>query len=290
METVVDELVQLLVMFPAPVLAGLAVGAVCSLLGVFVILKRVVFIGMTLSEVAACGIAAGLVLSVNPFVCACALTTLAVAALAYPFESGRIPRDAVLGVVFVLASAVGILLVSKSGFGLAEVKSLLYGDLILASWRDLAVVLAVLAPVAVYLFAFFRPTLCTFLDREMAKSMGLRVVIWEYGFFFALGLAVSAASKITGAILIFCYVVVAPSAALLLSKRLGVVMLLSATVACVSTLAGLYLSFTHDLPTNQVIAAVACVVFAGAACWRLVQSLRVPGNRKSETAPAVRGE
>jgi len=57
--------------------------------------------------------------------------------------------------------------------------------------------------------------LCSFLDRETAKAMGLRVVIWDNGFFFALGLAVSAASKITGAILIFCYVVVAPGAAFL---------------------------------------------------------------------------
>ena len=77
--------------------------------------------------------------------------------------------------------------------------------------------LAAFVPVGVYLLAFLRPTLHTFLDREAARVLGVRVVLWELLYFFALGLAVSAASKVAGALLVFCYLVVAPSTALLLS-------------------------------------------------------------------------
>ncbi|NQT20241.1 MAG: metal ABC transporter permease [Planctomycetes bacterium] len=263
-----EDLCTLARMFPAAIAAGFVISSVCALLGVFVILKRVVFIGITLSEAAACGIAAAMVYNFHPYVGACALTLLAVGVLAYPFETNRLPRDAVLGVIFVLTSGLSILLVAKSGFGLHEVKALLYGDLILTTDRDLTIVLATLLPVAVYLLAFLRPTVYTFLDREAARVLGLRVVLWELLYFFALGLAVSAASKVAGALLVFCYLVVAPSAALLLSRRLGLVMLLAVAAAVLSTGIGMYWSFAHDLPTNQSIAVISCAVFCLAVMVR----------------------
>jgi ABC-type Mn2+/Zn2+ transport system permease subunit len=259
-----DNMLTICEMFPEAVAAGAVIGSVCAMLGVFVILKRVVFIGIALSEVAACGIAAAIMCHIHPFLGAATLTLATVTVLSYPFENNRLPRDAVLGVVFILASAASILIVAKSGFGLQDVKALLYGDLILTSREDLALILAIFIPVGIYVPAFLRPTLYTFLDREAARVLGLRVVLWELLFFFALGLAVSAASKVAGALLVFCYLVVAPATALLLSRRLWLVLVLSATAAAAATMGGLYVSFSRDLPTNQTIAATACIVLAGA--------------------------
>jgi len=244
----------------AVAVAGL-IAAVCSVLGVFVVLKRVVFIGITLSEVAACGVAAAMMCNVHPLIGAGILTMAVVALLAYPYELLRIPRDAVLGVVFVLAASLSILLVAKSGFGLEKVKALLYGNLLFASGRDLIIVSCVTIPVFAYLMLFMRPTLYSFLDREAAKVMGIRVALWELLFFFALGLSVSAASKVAGALLVFCYLVVAPSAALLLSKRLWLVLPFSAAIAVASTFVGMLWSYASDLPTNQTVAVVSCCVF-----------------------------
>jgi ABC-type Mn2+/Zn2+ transport system permease subunit len=259
-----ESMQTILEMFPEAVIAGAVIGAVCAMLGVFVILKRVVFIGIALSEVAACGIAAAIMCHIHPFLGAATLTLATVTVLSYPFESNRLPRDAVLGIIFVLASAASILLVANSGFGLQDVKALLYGDLILTSDTDLTLILEIFIPVGVYLLAFLRPTLYTFLDREAARVLGVRVVLWELLYFFALGLAVSAASKVAGALLVFCYLVVAPSTALLLSRKLWLVLLMSAIAAVASTMGGLYVSFSRDLPTNQTIAATACVVLAAA--------------------------
>jgi len=257
-------------MFPEAVIAGAVIGAVCAMLGVFVILKRVVFIGIALSEVAACGIAAAIMCHIHPFLGAAALTLATVTVLSYPFESNRLPRDAVLGIIFVLASAASILLVANSGFGLQDVKALLYGDLILTSDTDLTLILWIFIPVGVYLLMFLRPTLYTFLDREAARVLGVRVVLWELLYFFALGLAVSAASKVAGALLVFCYLVVAPSTALLLSRKLWLVLLISAGAAVAATMGGLYVSFSRDLPTNQTIAATACVILAAAVAVSVI--------------------
>lgn len=92
--------------------------------------------------------------------------------------------------------------------------------------------------------------------------MGVRVMVWELLFFFSLGVAVSAASKVAGALLVFCYLVVTPSAALLVSKRLWLVLVSAVVVSVVATMFGLVWSFRSDLPTNQAVAAAACGLFA----------------------------
>lgn len=258
----IDSVRSLLTVFPYAIAAGVLIATACSLLGVFMILKRVVFIGIALSEAAALGVAAAIMFHIHPFLGATVVTLATVAILAYPFERQRLPRDAVLGIIFVLASSLSVLLVARSGFGLHEVQSLLYGDLILTDRTDLAIILVTLLPVLVYLLVFIRPSLYTFLDREAARVMGVRVMIWELLFFFSLGVAVSAASKVAGALLVFCYLVVTPSAALLLSKRLWLVMLSAVLVSVAATMIGMVWSFRSDLPTNQAVAAVACGLFA----------------------------
>ena len=95
--------------------------------------------------------------------------------------------------------------------------------------------------------------------------MGVKVVLWELLYFLSLGLTVSAASKVGGALLVFCHLVVAPGAALLLVRWFPLVLPVAAGLAVVSTLAGLIWSFERDLPTNQAIAAVSCILFGLAA-------------------------
>ena len=256
-----EDIKTLVTVFPYAIGAGILIAAVCSMLGVFVILKRVVFIGIALSEAAALGVAAAILLEIHPFLGAAAITLTTVAILAYPLERQRLPREALLGVVFVLAASLSVLLMAHSGFGLHEVQSLLYGDLILASPGDFLIISATLLPIAVYLILFLRPSIYTFVDREAAQVLGIKVNVWEILFFFSLGIAVSAASKIAGALLVFCYLVVTPSAALLLSKRLAIVMVIAVVVAVCSTLLGMLWSLQSDLPTNQVISATACGFF-----------------------------
>ena len=252
-----DSLRTLIGSFPNAIAAGLLVGVACALLGVFVILKRVVFIGIALSEIAACGIAGALLAGLPPILGAILLTLGAVALLAGPFESRRIPRDALLGILYVGAASLSVLLVAGSGHGLTEVKALLYGDLILASPADLRLLAALLGPAIVLLLAFLRPMLYAFLDREAATVLGVRPARWEMLFFLLLGLVVATASKAAGSLLVFCYLIVPPATALLLARRLGLVLALAAAFAALATLAGIAISFRADWPTNPTICAAS---------------------------------
>jgi ABC-type Mn2+/Zn2+ transport system permease subunit len=198
------------------------------------------------------------------------LTLGSVGLLAWPYEQSRIPRDTVLGLIFVLATAGALLLVSHSGFGIQEIKSLVYGDLILAQEADLRVLIGVLVPVLAGTLIFLRPLLNTFLDRDMSQVLGIWVPVWEGLFFAGLGLAIAVAARTTGAVLVFAYLTAPPAAALLLSRRLGVVLALAAVFSAIATLGGLHLSFRYDWPTNPAICLAAVLVFLAAlplAAW-----------------------
>lgn len=247
--------------FPLAISAGLLVGAVCAVLGTFVILKRAVFIGIVLSEVAICGIALSFLAGFPPVVGSVGLTLGSAGLLAYPWEQSRIPRDTLLGLIFVLATAGALLLVSHSGFGIVEIKSLVYGDLILAQPYDLRVLIGVLTPVLTGTLLFLRPLVNTFLDRDMSNVLGIWVAIWEVLFFAGLALAIAVAARITGAVLVFAYLTAPPAAALMLSRRLGVVLALAVLFSVLTTLWGLHLSFIYDWPTNPTICFAAVLVF-----------------------------
>jgi len=268
-----DSLAVLFDVFPYAIGAGIIISVVCATLGVFVVLKRVVFIGITLSQTAAAGIALAFMLHLPALLGAGILTLLTVTLLAYPYESQRVPRDAVLGAVFLFSSALSILIVSKSGFGLAEVQALLYGDLIVTSPADFRNIVLILVPVLIIFLVFLRPILFTFLDRDQARVLGLSAAFWEILFFYLLGFAASGASKVGGALLIFCYLTIPAMIGLLLAGRLWKVMLISASVACLTTLAGIYLSYETDLPTNQTIVMLHCGLLAAAAAYRALTPL-----------------
>ena len=266
-----EEIGGMLETFPEAFVAGAVVSGVLAYLGVFVILRRVVFIGVALSQVASAGIALAFVTGVNPFIGAFVTTLVAVTLLAYPYEGKRIPRDAVLGAVFVAGSALAVLIVSGSAFNLSKVKALLYGDIILTSKTDMLLLLLCHIPVVLLQILFLRPTTLTFLDRDNARIMGIRTAFWELLYFYCLGLAVASACKVMGSILVFAYLVLPSMTALLLLRRLVPVLVVCCIIAEGATFWGVYLSCKTDLPANQLISVLMLGVLMVAVVLRLLR-------------------
>jgi len=252
-----------------------------AIFGIFVVLKRMVFIGVTLSEVAACGVAFALIHELSPFMGAALFCLVVVAILAYPYELSKLPRDTVLGTIFIFASGMAILLVAGSGFGLEKVKAILYGNLLFASTGDVATICAVMIPALLALLIFFRPILYSFLDRESALSLGINVWRYELLFFVFLGLTVAAASRIAGVMLVFCYLVVPAATALLLSRNMLPGILLACFFALLTTLLGVMTSYQADLPPNQLIAVISCCFFVFAMIHNHIR------NRWSQARAAI---
>ncbi len=259
-------------LFPEAVLCGTVMAAVCSAFGVFVVLKRIVFISIALSEAATCGLALSLVFHFSPLAGSALVTGVVVLMLTLPEKRQHLPKDVVLGTVFLLASSASVLLVAQSGFGLEEIKAMLYGDLIVSGPRDRWVLLLTGVPSLAVLLLFLRPVLYAFLDREGACVMGIRCWFWEGLFFFLLGLVVSGASKSGGALLVFCLLVVLPATALLLARRLWAVIGISVALGVLTTWAGLLAAYRADLPANPTIIGLSCLLLMSVS---LVRALAV---------------
>ncbi len=272
-----SELYTLFDFFRFAVGVGVILSVVCAALGVFVILKRVVFIGITLSEVAAAGLAGGFRLfhgllgmeSIH-FVqyetfattgTAIVATSIAVTILAFCGGLVRIPQEAVSGILFAVAGAGSVLLVSFSSFGLEEVKDLLWGNLLVARSGDLIVGFFILVPLLVGILLFKSHFVLASVDRDFTILMGHQPRLWDLLFFYALGVVVAIGSKIGGALLVFAYLVAPSSAALILCNRINSALIVAALLAAFSTFFGLYFSIVWDAPASQLV-----IMFLGLEC------------------------
>ena len=280
--SMVQDAAALVRIFPEALVCGTVMAAVCGAFGVFVVLRRIVFISIALSEAATCGLALALLCRLPPLAGSALVTAAAVLLLTIPDRRQRLPKDVTLGAVFLLASSASVLLVAQSGFGLEEIKAMLYGDLIICGPRDRWTLLLTGLPALAALLLFLRPMVYAFLDREAATVMGIRCWLWEGVFFFLLGLVVSGASKSGGALLTFCHLLLPAATALLLTRRLWAALAAAMALAITTTWAGLLTAYRADLPANPTIIGTACLLFAAVVLARAALSLLPRGSRAVE--------
>ena len=244
---------------PGATAAGLAAGALLPLLGLWVVLQRVVFLGVTLAQVAAAGVALGLFLHLPPLACGAALC----AALVLWFTRGRraagagagigATGDATLGAAFCAASAMALLFVSRSPVELDQVHHVLHGNLIYADPADVRLTLSALLAGLVVTAVCIRPMLFCAFDPETAAALGLSPRRWMFLLFGVLAVVLSVSTRTTGSLLSFALLILPPLAALPFGRGLLGTAVLSSLLGVVGTLAGLLLAVGADLHLESSI-------------------------------------
>lgn len=267
--------------------ATLALGALCAYLGVFTVLRRIVFTGAALAQAAAAGVAASfwaLTLSL-PTVLAAFVTTWGATlgslgasvgsalALARGERRGRVTADAMVGVVFASSSALAILFVWRSSVGLVELKNILAGDVLLSSSGDLVSLwVGVLVVALVHAFGRERFLLVAY-DPAFAKAQGLNVRFLERLFLASLAVAVAVALRAAGLMLVFGTLVLAPLVGLRVEKTLGRATCMAVGAAWSATMGGFLLSTKYNLPVAPTI--VTCEVALLVAAMLLPRFTRI---------------
>lgn len=244
---------------PGATAAGLAAGALLPLLGLWVVLQRVVFLGVTLAQVAAAGVALGLFLHLSPLVCGALLC----AAMVLWFTRGRraagaglgigAAGDATLGAAFCAASALALLFVSRSPVELDQVHHVLHGNLIYADPGDVTLTVVALLAGLVVTGLCLRPMLFCAFDPETAAALGLSTRRWMFLLFGVLAVVLSVATRTTGSLLSFALLILPPLAALPFGRGLLGTALLSSALGLLGTLAGLLLAVGADLHVESSI-------------------------------------
>ena len=244
-------------------LAGVIVSLAAGMVGVFVVLRGLAFLGDAVAHTQLAGAAVALVLGGGAVLItlgagvAAVLTALGVALLTI---RGRLREDTAIGIMFAGFFALGIVLISRQRTFAIDLGSLLVGHILGASWTDL-IVMAALAFIVTVLVLFFLSELrYSAYDPELAAVSGVPVGMMQIGLLVLIALATVVAFRLVGVILAVAILVTPAAAAVTLTRRFKLMMLLAILIGVLSTVLGLYASFYFDLAAGPVIVLMAVVL------------------------------
>jgi ABC-type Mn2+/Zn2+ transport system permease subunit len=237
--------------------AGVLVALMCSYLGIYVVLKRIVFVGVALAELSSAGIAVGLWLGFSPIIGAMLLVLLGVTMFAVRWSPRRVPSESVIGIVYSVAGALAILCIAKSAMGETHMLKLLQGDVLTVAPQETLEMLGIFAVVALIHALFGKEFLLVSFDRDAASTMGYSATRWDFLLYLTIGIVISFSIRATGVLMATTMLIIPAVSALLLAQRMRQVWLLALLFGVVPVFFGLHLSFLMDLPASAVIVALS---------------------------------
>ena len=257
-------------------LAAVLVSAVSAVVGSYVILKGMAFIGDALPHASFGGVAAAFVLGGNLYVggaVAALITALLIGVLS---RRGVVRHDTAIGILFVAAFALGVLLVSREPNYTGDLFTFVFGNVLAVSWNDVWLTLAIATAVLVLVIVFYKELLFTSYDPTMAAAVGLPVDVLQFGLLALLALTTVIALQTVGIVLVVALLVTPAATAQLLTRTLPAMMALGAAFGVVSSVAGLYIAWYADVSASAAIVLAATALFGAAfllapgrgALWR----------------------
>ena len=264
---------------------SVVVGFVCPLVGVYFVLRRLIFWGVALPQVSAAGIAFAFMLQGFGFALfaggetgekhlailgSVVFTVGAILALTYleqrtqqGLSEGRV------GTLYALAAAASILFVAWNAQGETEMLSLLKGEIVTISESDFHAMLDILLAVCAAMFLFQREFLLVSYDRDMAVTLGRRVAVWDGLLYLLIGVTISLGVMTVGPLVIFGLLVVPPMIALPWARGMKSLSVAASLAGGRSAFAGVYFSYRFDLPLGPLIVVALGFLYALSSLARL---------------------
>ncbi len=264
--------------------ASLVIGCVAPLVGVYLILRRLVFLGVALPQISAAGIAFAYLLHTvgvhlyphqeeEQFM---ALTGsvlfvgVALITLATLERRGRGLVEGRVGVAYAAAAAASILFVSANPYGESTLLSLLRGEVLGLSLSQFWATIVVYGGIALCMLVLQKEFTFVSFDREMAMTLGKHVAAWDLGLYLLIGLAIAFGVMTVGPLLIFGFLVIPPLAARQITRGMWPFSIVASAIGGTSALIGFYLSLRWDLPLGPTDVAGACGILARVAGTKII--------------------
>jgi len=284
---------SMLVFLLPPFVASLVIAGIHAYLGVHVVERGVIFVDLSLAQIAAFGATIALLMpwsGGDPHGAAVYWTSLVFtfigAAIFATIRSrrARIPQEAIIGISYAVASAATILAMSKSTSEGEHLKDMLVGNILAVSWSEIGQTAALYAVIAVFHFIYRDKFLAISMDPHGMERKGTSLRLWDFLFYASFGFVVTRSVAIAGVLLVFCYLIVPSVAAMLYADSIGRRLAIGWTMGTVVSALGVYLSFSFDLPTG---ATIVCTFGAVLILMALVKPLVIrSGHQSLEPAPA----
>ncbi len=235
------------------VIAAVIVGMVSAVVGSFVILKGMAFIGDALPHASFGGVAVAFALGVNLHLGGAVAALLTALLIGLVAQRGRVRYDTAIGIIFVATFALGILIVSRQSGYVADLFSFVFGNVLGVTWGDVWLTAGLGAFILLAVALFYKELLFTSYDPSMAAASGVPVAAMQYGLLALVGLTVVIALQVMGIVLVLAMLVAPAATAQLLTRRLPPMMAVGALVGILSALGGLYIAWYADVAASAAI-------------------------------------
>ena len=273
---------SILAFLAAPFAASLILTGIHAYLGVHVVERGVIFVDLSLAQIAALGATIAILLPVSggdphaPVVYWISLAFTFLGAAIFSMirvRRARIPQEAIIGICYAVASAAAILAMSKATSESEHLKDMLVGNILAVSWEEVRKTALLYGAIGVFHFTFRRQFLAISMDLPHAPLGRLSVRFWDFLFYASFGFVVTSSVAIAGVLLVFCYLIVPSVAAMLYADTIGKRLAIGWSMGTIVSALGVYLSLQLDLPTGAtIVCTFGLVLIVMAAVRPLVQS------------------
>ncbi|MGH2616126.1 MAG: metal ABC transporter permease [Thermomicrobiales bacterium] len=237
------------------------VGVICGVMGIFVTLRGLAFMGDAIAHAVFPGVVISYIFGGSYLVGAIVAATIVSIAIGFVTQSGLLRNDTAIGVFFVGAFALGVAIISTQRSYARDVTNLLFGSILGVSRSDLVLTALVGGGVLLTLWLCRREVVAISFDRTYAQSQGLHLWRWDQLFLLLLALTIVISLQTVGNVLVLAMLVTPAATARLLSVRLGPMIAISAFIGALSGVAGLYVSYFWGISSGASIVLVATAVF-----------------------------
>src|SRR4051794_17188670 len=257
--------------------ASLILAGIHAYLGVHVVERGVIFVDLSLAQIAALGATIALLMPISggdPHGTVVYWVSLAFTFIgAFVFSTirsrrARIPQEAIIGICYAVASAAAILAMSKSTSESEHLKDMLVGNILAVSWPEVLKTALLYGAIGSFHYVFRDKFLSISMDPKGAEARGISIKFWDFMFYASFGFVVTSSVSIAGVLLVFCYLIVPSVAAMLYADSIGKRLAIGWTMGTIVSALGVFLSLKLDLPTGATIVCTFGVVLGVMALVR----------------------
>jgi zinc/manganese transport system permease protein len=258
----------------APIAASLIIAGIHAYLGLHVVERGVIFVDLSLAQIASLGAAIGVWQGFDshaPAIYWWSLGFTMIGALVFAAIKGHeanIPKEAFIGISYAVASAAVILVMSQSTGESEHLRDMLVGNILAVQWPEVWVTAGIYAVIGAFHFVYRRRFLEISMDDRAAEARGVSIRFWDFLFYASFGFVVTRSVAIAGVLLVFCYLVVPSVGAMLWATRIGSRLAIGWIMGVVVSMLGMYFSVLFDLPTGATIVCTFGLVLIVMAMMR----------------------
>jgi ABC-type Mn2+/Zn2+ transport system permease subunit len=257
-------------------LAGALIGAVCAVIGTYVVLKGLSFIGAGIAHASFGGVALGFLLGINPVLTAIVFCLATAWGIGLVARKGQLREDTAIGIFFSSTMALGILFIGLMQGYTIDLFGYLFGSILAVSDQDLWITLGLGTGVLIVVGLFFKELLFVTFDAEMAEVAGLPASRVYFLLVSLIALTVVLSIKVVGIVLVSALIVTPAAAAYQLTEDFRRMMALAVALGVGSAVGGLLLSYPLNTASGATIVLLATAAF-------LVAALLSPRRRRART-------